>query len=78
MVDTFRPCGTKSGQREIHRRSLPCFVDLLLTWDIERKKPPVGAALKPLIWIGKTGCGGLQVWTNLRILVIRFWFLAAD
>ena len=31
------------------RRNFPCFVDLLLTWDLERKKPPLWAALKRLI-----------------------------
>lgn len=34
------------------------FVDLLLTRAEERKKPPVGAALKLLIYVGNFGCGG--------------------
>ena len=41
----------------IARRFCP-FVDLLLTRGEERKKPPLGAALRRLICIGIFGCGG--------------------
>ena len=38
-------------------RNLTRFVDLLLTWNFERKKPPLWAALKLLIYLGNFGCG---------------------
>jgi hypothetical protein len=41
-------------------RGIRPFVDLLLTRRVERKKPPGWAALKLLILLGKSGCGGAQ------------------
>ena len=42
---------------DLARRFRP-FVDLLLTRGGERKKPPMWAALKRLIYLGIFGCGG--------------------
>jgi hypothetical protein len=42
---------------DLTRRFRP-FVDLLLTRGLERKKPPLRAALKLLIYLGNFGCGG--------------------